>query len=93
MKKNKSVIHLLLFNEEAEDDVKCKNIKQTEILVDLREAILQVKHLNFTNNKLSIEFFFVLDSKAFFTSRPKTRNLPRRRLFYGKPRFRSRKLH
>lgn len=42
VKKSKSVIHLLLFNEEAEDDVKCKNIKQTEILVDLREAILQV---------------------------------------------------
>lgn len=44
MKKTKSVIQLLLFNEETESDVKCKNIKQTEILVDLREAILQVEH-------------------------------------------------
>lgn len=42
VKKTKSVIQLLLFNEETEDDVKCKNIKQTEIMVDLREAILQV---------------------------------------------------
>lgn len=43
VKKNKSVIQLLLFNETNEDDIKCKNIKQTEILVDLREAILQVR--------------------------------------------------
>lgn len=43
VKKNKSVIQLLLFNENAEDDIKSKNIKQTEILVDLREAILQVR--------------------------------------------------
>lgn len=42
MKKNKSVIQLLLFNENTEDDIKSKNIKHTEILVDLREATLQV---------------------------------------------------
>lgn len=50
VKKSKSVIQLLLFNENTDDDVKCKNIKQTEILVDLREAILQVfsKKMQFT---------------------------------------------
>lgn len=42
IKKNKSVIQLLLFNEQDDNDIKSKNIKQTEILVDLREAILQV---------------------------------------------------
>lgn len=43
VKKSKSVIHLLFFNEPVEDDIKSRNIRQTEILVDLREAILQVK--------------------------------------------------
>lgn len=57
VKKTKSVIHLLLFNEEAEDDVKCKNIKQTEILVDLREAILQVKHLKSDKPPFAYIFF------------------------------------
>ncbi|KAK7793285.1 hypothetical protein R5R35_004989 [Gryllus longicercus] len=43
VKKSKSVIQLLLFGEETnEEDIKSKNIRQTEILVDLREAILQV---------------------------------------------------
>lgn len=37
------MIQMLLFGDEtSEDDIKCKNVKQTEILVDLREAILQV---------------------------------------------------
>ncbi|XP_077286279.1 small G protein signaling modulator 3 homolog isoform X2 [Arctopsyche grandis] len=43
VKKSKSMIQMLLFGDEtSEDDIKCKNVKQTEILVDLREAILQV---------------------------------------------------
>ncbi|KAJ1525754.1 hypothetical protein ONE63_008960 [Megalurothrips usitatus] len=43
VKKNKSVIQLLLFgNMDAEDDVKLKNIRQTEIMVSLRETVLQV---------------------------------------------------
>lgn len=43
VKKTKSMIQLLLFNNSSgEDDIKSKNIKQTEILVDLREAIMQV---------------------------------------------------
>lgn len=33
---------MLLFNEHTEDEIKSKNIRQTEILVDLREAVLQV---------------------------------------------------
>lgn len=36
------MIQLLFFNESVEDDIKSRNIRQTEILVDLREAILQV---------------------------------------------------
>lgn len=43
VKKSKSVIQMLLFNNGTdEDDIKSKNVKQTEILVDLREAIMQV---------------------------------------------------
>lgn len=41
--KSKSIIQSLLFGSESGDEeLKCKNIKQTEILVDLREAILKV---------------------------------------------------
>lgn len=52
MKKSKSVIQLLFFNEPVEDNIKNRNIRQTEILVDLREAILQVKW----SSKLLIHF-------------------------------------
>uniref|UniRef100_A0A6P7F568 Small G protein signaling modulator 3 n=1 Tax=Diabrotica virgifera virgifera TaxID=50390 RepID=A0A6P7F568_DIAVI len=62
IKKNKSVIQLLLFNENTEDDIKSKNIKQTEILVDLREAILQVaRHFLQLDPKLSSEISLVAD--------------------------------
>ncbi|KAK6639092.1 Small G protein signaling modulator 3 [Polyplax serrata] len=45
VKKSKSMLQLLLFGEEAIDtDLKSKNIKHTEIMVDLKEAILQVGH-------------------------------------------------
>jgi hypothetical protein len=55
IKKSKSVIQLLLFGDETnEDDIKSKNIRQTEILVDLREAILQVaRHFMSVDPKLS----------------------------------------
>ncbi|KAJ9578239.1 hypothetical protein L9F63_005538, partial [Diploptera punctata] len=55
VKKSKSVIQLLLFGDETnEDDIKSKNIRQTEILVDLREAILQVaRHFMSMDPKLS----------------------------------------
>lgn len=43
VKKAKSMMQYLLFgNDETEDTAKNKNIRQTEILVDLREAILKV---------------------------------------------------
>ncbi|XP_046386904.1 small G protein signaling modulator 3 homolog [Ischnura elegans] len=43
VKKSKSMLQVLLFgDEDGEEDIKSKNIRQTEILVDLREAILQV---------------------------------------------------
>ncbi|XP_056646938.1 small G protein signaling modulator 3 homolog [Diorhabda sublineata] len=62
IKKNKSVIQLLLFNENFEDDMKSKNIKQTEILVDLREAILQVaRHFMQLDPKLANEISLVAD--------------------------------
>ena len=41
--KSKSVLELLLFGEDGSgDDLRNKNIRQTELLVDLREAVLQV---------------------------------------------------
>ncbi|KAL1493468.1 hypothetical protein ABEB36_011515 [Hypothenemus hampei] len=62
VKKNKSVIQLLLFNESNEDEIKSKNIKQTEILVDLREAILQIaRHFMQVDPKLSSEISLIAD--------------------------------
>ncbi|XP_018327081.1 small G protein signaling modulator 3 homolog isoform X2 [Agrilus planipennis] len=56
LKKNKTVLGLILFNENSEDDIKSKNVKQTEILVDLREAILQIaRHFIQIEPKLSSE--------------------------------------
>ncbi|XP_066590271.1 small G protein signaling modulator 3 homolog [Prorops nasuta] len=43
MKRHKSLLQAFLFGtDDGEDDAKCKNIRHTEILVDLREAVLQV---------------------------------------------------
>ncbi|XP_065365739.1 small G protein signaling modulator 3 homolog [Calliphora vicina] len=43
VRKSKSILETLLFRgENAGDEIKNKNIRQTEILVDLREAILKV---------------------------------------------------
>ncbi|CAG5089087.1 Similar to sgsm3: Small G protein signaling modulator 3 homolog (Xenopus laevis), partial [Cotesia congregata] len=43
MKRNKSVLQTFLFgSDDSEEDAKSKNIRQTEILVDLRETILQL---------------------------------------------------
>lgn len=55
VKKSKSMIQLLLFGEEVtEEDIKSKNIKHTEIMVDLRESILQVaRHFMSVDPKLS----------------------------------------
>lgn len=55
MKRNKSMLATFLFGDDnGEDDTKCKNIRQTEILVDLREAVLQVaRHFINVDPKLS----------------------------------------
>lgn len=53
IKRSKSMLQLLLFgDDEGIDDIKSKNIKQTELLVDLRETILQVsRHFQATDPK------------------------------------------
>lgn len=62
VKKAKSVIQLLLFNENSDDDIKSKNIKHTEILVDLREAILQIaRHFLQVEPKLNGEISLSAD--------------------------------
>ncbi|KAL1122962.1 hypothetical protein AAG570_003286 [Ranatra chinensis] len=63
VKKSKSVIQLLLFGDEVtEEDIKSKNIKQTEILVDLRESILQVaRHFLSTEPKLAKDVTLIAD--------------------------------
>lgn len=63
VRKSKSVIQLLLFGDEVtEEDIKSKNIRQTEILVDLREAILQAaRHFLSTDPKLSKDISLVPD--------------------------------
>ncbi|OXU22236.1 hypothetical protein TSAR_016879 [Trichomalopsis sarcophagae] len=55
VKRSKSMLQSFLFgDDESGDDVKCKNIRQTEILVDLREAVLQVaRHFINLDPKLS----------------------------------------
>ncbi|XP_022670532.1 small G protein signaling modulator 3-like [Varroa jacobsoni] len=62
LKRGKSVVQVILgtatnaMNEESRDElVRTKNIKQTEILVDLREAILQIaRHFTSLDPKLKI---------------------------------------
>lgn len=62
MKKNKSLLQTLLFGNGEEDDAKSKNVRQTEILVDLREAILKVcRHFITINPKLKSHIQLVAD--------------------------------
>lgn len=63
MKKSKSLLQTLLFGgNSAEDDVKAKNVRQTEILVDLREAILKVcRHFITIEPKLQSHIQLVAD--------------------------------
>uniref|UniRef100_A0A069DX50 Small G protein signaling modulator 3 n=1 Tax=Panstrongylus megistus TaxID=65343 RepID=A0A069DX50_9HEMI len=63
VKKSKSVIQLILFGDEiTEDDIKSKNIRQTELLVDLRESILQVaRHFLTTEPKLCKDAALIAD--------------------------------
>lgn len=57
--KSKSVLEVLLFrNDQNADDLRNKNIRQTELLVDLREAILQVgRHFQVNDYYVYLEFF------------------------------------
>ena len=63
VKKPKSMIQFLLFGNEDDDGrLKNKNIRQTEILVDLREAILKVcRHFITIEPKLSAHIQLVAD--------------------------------
>lgn len=64
VKKSKSMIQMLLFggDQMPEDTFKNKNIRQTEILVDLREAILKVcRHFVTIEPKLSAHIKMVAD--------------------------------
>lgn len=64
VKKSKSMFQLLFFvnDGKSDDDMKNKNIRQTEILVDLREAILKVcRHFLTIEPKLSAHIKTVAD--------------------------------
>lgn len=55
VKKSKSMVQMLLFGtDEAEDEMKTKNIKNSEIIVELRDAILKIaRHFIAIEPKLS----------------------------------------
>lgn len=64
VKKSKSMIQMLLFGNDhmPDDSIKNKNIRQTEILVDLREAILKVcRHFITIEPKLSAHIKMIAD--------------------------------
>lgn len=63
VKKSKSMFQMLFFgNDSTDDGLKNKNIRQTEILVDLREAILKVcRHFLTIEPKLSAHIKTVAD--------------------------------
>lgn len=57
LRRSRSLVSMLLWGDQEDDDFgKAKNIKQTELLVDLREAILQIarhfQSLDPKNNKV-----------------------------------------
>ncbi|XP_058808423.1 small G protein signaling modulator 3 homolog isoform X1 [Phymastichus coffea] len=69
MKRTKSMLQTILFgSDETEDNIKCKNIRQTEILVDLRESVLQVaRHFINLDPKLSNSYLtadYTMESHA-----------------------------
>uniref|UniRef100_T1J9C7 RUN and TBC1 domain-containing protein 3 n=1 Tax=Strigamia maritima TaxID=126957 RepID=T1J9C7_STRMM len=69
LKKSKSMLQLFLFGDEDDlDDIKSKNIRQTEILVDMREAILQIaRHFQATDpkhNKVCLTADYSMESHA-----------------------------
>ncbi|XP_076366122.1 small G protein signaling modulator 3 homolog isoform X2 [Tachypleus tridentatus] len=56
LRRSRSMVQLILFgDDDNRDDVRSKNIRQTEILVDLREAILQVaRHFQSVDPKIKV---------------------------------------
>ncbi|KAK6171357.1 hypothetical protein SNE40_019563 [Patella caerulea] len=68
LKRSRSSLSILLWGSEDDDFGKAKNIHQTEILVDLREAILQVarhfQSLDPKNNKVILTADYTMDSHA-----------------------------
>lgn len=56
LKRSKSMLQLIIFGDgETEDDIRSKNVRQTEIMVDLREAILQVaRHFQSVDPKIKV---------------------------------------
>ncbi|XP_064629601.1 small G protein signaling modulator 3-like isoform X2 [Lineus longissimus] len=69
LRRSRSLISMLLWGEtDEEDSSKAKNIKQTELLVDLREAILQVarhfQSIDPKNNKVNLQADYTMESHA-----------------------------
>ncbi|KAL3875519.1 hypothetical protein ACJMK2_033464 [Sinanodonta woodiana] len=69
LRRSRSLVNILLWGEQEEDDFgKAKNIRQTELLVDLREAILQIarhfQSLDPKNNKVILQADYSMDSHA-----------------------------
>lgn len=55
VKTARPLLQLLLFgDEEDQDDIRSKNVRQTEVLVDLREAVLQIgRHFHLSDPRLA----------------------------------------
>ncbi|KAK2178734.1 hypothetical protein NP493_529g00005 [Ridgeia piscesae] len=70
LRRSRSLVSMLLWGDsvDSDDDHKAKNIRQTEILVDLRESILQVaRHFQSVdpkNHKLNIQADYSMESHA-----------------------------
>ncbi|XP_071129039.1 small G protein signaling modulator 3 homolog isoform X1 [Mytilus edulis] len=69
LRRSRSLVSTLLWGDQEDDDFgKAKNIKQTELLVDLREAILQIarhfQSLDPKNNKVNLIADYTMESHA-----------------------------
>ena len=55
VKTSRPLLQMLLFgDEEDQDDMRSKNVRQTEVLVDLREAVLQIgRHFQVLDPRLA----------------------------------------
>ncbi|XP_021370543.1 small G protein signaling modulator 3 homolog isoform X1 [Mizuhopecten yessoensis] len=69
LRRSRSLVSMLLWGDQEDDDFgKAKNIRQTELLVDMREAILQLarhfQSLDPKNNKVNLIADYTMDSHA-----------------------------